>query len=70
MQAISGFLKGVFYFFVGDWIILGGVAFTVALVALIDNLATGDGLGAVGGYIFFIGVALTLVITLWREVRH
>ncbi len=67
MEPILGFLKAVFNFFVGDWIILGGVAFTLILVALIENLNALDGLKPAGGYLLIIGCALSLVATLRRE---
>ena len=69
MQPIINFLKAVFNFFVGDWIILFGVAITLIVVALIENLSNSDGLKTAGGFVFFIGVALTLAVTLRREVR-
>ena len=70
MEAITKFLKGVFYFFVGDWIILGGVALTVLVVALIENLAPFSSIKGAGGYVFLAGVVLTLFITLRRETHH
>jgi hypothetical protein len=68
MEIITKFLKGVFYFFVGDWIILGGVAITLVLVALLENVAALDALKGLGGIVFLVGVALTLFITLRREI--
>jgi hypothetical protein len=69
MTRITGFLKAVFNFFVGDWIILGGVALTLALVALIENVGALNSLKGAGGYILFIGLIITLVVTLRREIR-
>ncbi len=71
MRQISGFLKAVFNFFVGDWIILGGVALTLLVVALIENVSGLDSLKGIAGFIFFLGAALTLTLTLYRETaRH
>jgi hypothetical protein len=70
MVAITHFLKAVFNFFVGDWIILFGVAITLIVVALLENIAALDSLKTAGGYILFIGVALTLAVTLRRETGH
>jgi hypothetical protein len=70
MAAITHFLKAVFNFFVGDWIILFGVAITLVVVALLENIAALDSLKTAGGYILFIGVALTLAVTLRRETGH
>lgn len=69
MQPITNFLKAVFNFFVGDIVILVGVALTLVVVVLIENLGPLNGLKATGGYIFFAGVVLTLFITLRRETH-
>lgn len=65
-----GLLKGIFNFFVGDWIILIGVAITVVVVALIENVAAFNGLKGAGGYILIVGLLLTLITTLRRETQH
>ncbi len=70
MSAVTGFLKAVFNFFVGDWIILIGVAITLLIVAVIENVAALDGIKVAGGYVLFLGVALTLAATLRRETGH
>lgn len=70
MQTISGFFKGVFYFFVGDWIILIGIAITVALVALLETVVLQDNMKSLGGYVFILGVLITLGVTLRRETGH
>ncbi|HEX2911496.1 MAG TPA: hypothetical protein VH186_11870 [Chloroflexia bacterium] len=67
MQTITGVLKAVFNFFVGDWIILSGVALTLLVVAVIESGNAGSGITGAGGYLFVIGVALTLLVTLFRE---
>ena len=69
MQAIAGFLKAVFNFFVGDIVILAGVAATLLVVALIENASFLSGLKSAGGYVFIAGVVLTLFLTLRRETR-
>jgi hypothetical protein len=69
MQTITNFLKGVFYFFVGDWIILFGVALTLLVVALLETLAPLSSLKGVAGYIFFAGIVLTMFVTLRREIH-
>ncbi len=65
-----GLLKGIFNFFVGDWIILIGVAITVVVVALLENVETFSGLKGAGGYILILGLLLTLITTLRRETHH
>jgi hypothetical protein len=69
MSRITGFLKAVFNFFVGDWIILGGVVLTLVLVALIENTSALSSLKGTGGVVLFVGIVLTLVATLRREIR-
>ncbi len=66
MQTVTGVLKGVFNFFVGDWIILGGVIFTVLIVAVLENSGQ---LQQWSGWVLLVGLALTLVATLGRELR-
>lgn len=70
MTAVTRFLKALFYFFVGDWIILIGVAITLIVVALLENLTTADSIKTVGGFLIFVGVAITLAVTLRRETGH
>ena len=70
MNPITRFLKAFFNFFVGDWIILIGVAITFAIVALLENISSLNSLQVAGGYILFIGVAITLAVTLRRETGH
>lgn len=70
MRLVTRFLKGLFNFFVGDWIILTGVAFTLLLVALVENLAGLAGLKDIAGVILVLGVALTLGVTLRRETTR
>ncbi|HEX2916579.1 MAG TPA: hypothetical protein VH186_37815 [Chloroflexia bacterium] len=69
MKPVTRFLKAVFNFFVGDWIILGGVAITLLVVALLENTSASGSLKGTAGYLFIIGIALTLLITLYRETR-
>lgn len=69
MQAITNFLKGVFNFFVGDWIILGGVVTTLLVATLVVKLTASNSATWVGGVIFVAGVALTLFVTLRRETH-
>ena len=70
MEMITNFLKAVFNFFVGDWIILIGVAITIVVVALVENVGALEGLKGLGGVILLLGVALTLALTLRRETVH
>ncbi len=69
MQPIIKFFNGVFYFFVGDWIILIGIGITAILVAVVENLILQENLKSLGGYLFILGVIITLGITLRRETR-
>jgi hypothetical protein len=67
MTVITRFLKGLFYFFVGDWIILTGVIISVVVVTLLANL---NGMSGWSGLILFAGIAFTLALTLHRETSH
>ena len=70
MNIILKGILAVYDFFVGDLVILIGISLTMAVVALIhflDALAPlRDGLGA----ILIVGVLVTLVATLGREVAR
>lgn len=67
MMVITGFLKGLFNFFVGDWIILTGVIISIILVTLLANL---NGMSSWDGLVLFAGIAFTLALTLHRETSH
>ncbi len=69
MQATTNFLKAVFNFFVGDIVILVGVALTLVVVALVESLSFLNSIRETGGYIFIAGIVLTLFITLRRETH-
>jgi hypothetical protein len=70
MNIILKGILAVYDFFVGDLVILIGVSLTMAVVALIHFLDAvallRDGLGA----ILIVGVLVTLVATLGREVAR
>ncbi len=70
LQRLGSFIKGIFNFFVGDWIILAGVVITLAIVVLLENIAGPGWLKAIDGFILFLGVALTLTLALYRETSH
>ena len=59
------FLKAVFNFFVGDWIILIGVAIVLVIAGLLANMTN---LTILSGYIIIVGVIATLAVTLRHEV--
>lgn len=69
MQPVTNFLKAVFNFFVGDWLILGGVALLMAVVALLENVPALEGLRGVGPYLLVVGTVATLFFSLRREIR-
>ncbi len=70
MQAILKFLKAVFNFFVGDWIILIGVAVVFVLVALLLNIEAFSKVREAGGFVLILGLLVTLAVTLRRETHH
>lgn len=70
MTAITNFLKSVFNFFVGDWLILIGmvIAFVVTWLLLISTNT--DAVKTWGGLLIVVGVAVSLAVTLRRETGH
>lgn len=60
-------IKAVYNFIVGDMVILIGIALTVTILALINNVNTLASLKSFSGTILVFGVLSSLVITLSRE---
>ncbi|OJV90082.1 MAG: hypothetical protein BGO39_01540 [Chloroflexi bacterium 54-19] len=69
MRGVIKFLKAVFNFFVGDWLILGGVAVSLLIVALLQNLSALSAISGIGLYLLVAGIILTLFLTLRRETH-
>ena len=66
MNPITRAAKATFNFFVGDWIILFGVAIVLVAAWLLAH-ALPD--APFVGFLFFVGVAAVLAGTLSREIR-
>lgn len=64
------FLKSVFNFFVGDWIILIGMLIAFVLTWLILLATNNDTIKTTAGLVIVLGVAISLVVTLRRETGH
>jgi len=60
-------IKAIYNFIVGDMVILIGIALTVTILALINNISTLAPLKGISGPILVIGVLSSLVATLSRE---
>ena len=60
-------IKAVYNFIVGDMVILIGIALTVTILALINNVNTLASLKSFSGTILVFGVLSSLVVTLSRE---
>ena len=60
-------IKAVYNFIVGDMVILIGIALTVIILALINNVNTLASLKSFSGTILVFGVLSSLVVTLSRE---
>ena len=60
-------IKAVYNFIVGDMVILMGIALTVIILALINNVNTLASLKSFSGTILVFGVLSSLVVTLSRE---
>jgi hypothetical protein len=68
MNIILRVLKEVFNFFCGDWRVFWGVAITTVLVELIERLAVLAYAKSFVGIIFIVGISLSLVVALKREI--
>lgn len=68
MKLITSVLKKIFGFFCGDWIIFWGVAITLIIVKLIEQLGV-TYIGTIAGIIFMIGVSISLVSALKKEAN-
>lgn len=62
-------IKAIYNFLVGDMIILVGVLVVIALLALIDNVASLSSLRVIEGPILIVAVLGVLTATLLREAR-
>lgn len=62
-------IKAIYIFIVGDMIILVGVLVVIALLALIDNVASLSSLRVIAGPILIVAVLGVLTATLLREAR-
>ena len=60
-------IKAIYNFIVGDMVILIGIAVTVTILALINNVSTLAPLKSFSGPLLIIGVLSSLVATLSRE---
>jgi len=60
-------IKAIYNFIVGDMVILIGIALTVTILALINNMSTLAPLKGFSGPFLVIGVLSCLVVTLSRE---
>jgi len=70
MKIILRILKEIFDFFCGDWRVFWGVTVTIVLVELVKHLAVLSYARPVAGVIFIIGVSLSLVFALKREITY
>ena len=70
MNVILKIILAVYNFFVGDLVILIGVTLTMVVLALIHFLGALATLRGGSGAILIVGVLVTLVATLGREVMR
>lgn len=72
MQRITGFILAVYNFFVGDPIILGGIAAAFVVVGLLAHAALGRGESAgtawLLGALLVVGAVASLGFALRREI--
>jgi hypothetical protein len=70
MNLMLKVILAVYNFFVGDLVILLGVILLMVILALIDSLTALVPLRGTSGAILIVGVLVTLVATLSREVMR
>ncbi len=70
MNVILKVILAVYNFFVGDLVILIGVALTMVILALIHFEGALAALRGASGLILIVGVLATLMATLGREVAR
>ncbi len=68
MRQISGFIKTVYNFFVGDPVILTGIAITFVLLAVLVRMLAGSTTPALG-VVLVAGVVGSLALSLYRETQ-
>jgi hypothetical protein len=68
MNIIIRIFKEIFDFFCGDWRVFWGVTVTIVLVESVEHLAALFYARPAVGIIFIIGVSLSLVFALKREI--
>ena len=62
-------IKAIYYFLVGDMIILVGILAVIVILALINNVDALEPLRSITGAILIVAVLSVLVATLTREAR-
>ncbi len=62
-------IKAIYYFLVGDMIILVGILAVIVILALINNVDALEPLRSITGAILITAVLSVLVATLTREAR-
>jgi len=67
MQRVTGFIKAVYNFFVGDPIILSGIVALFIVVGVIVHLAGTS--SVVLGIVLVAGVITSLALALYRETQ-
>ena len=70
MNVILKVILAVYNFFVGDLAILIGTVLTMVILALINSVGSLAALRGGSGLILIVGVLVTLVATLGREVMR
>jgi uncharacterized membrane protein YqjE len=68
MGAIVKFFNKVFDFFCGDWIVFFGMCITILVIEIINKTFSLESLGAISGVLFVLGIAISFIIAIKREV--
>lgn len=68
MKLAKHIFNELFDFFCGDWRIFWGIAITICLVILSSHISPVSHVNWLPGIIFVIGILLSLIIALKREI--
>ncbi len=68
MKAITNAILAVYNFFVGDPVILVGIALTFVIVGVVNHASSSDATHQALGVVLVAGVLISLALSLAREI--
>jgi hypothetical protein len=70
MNGITGFAKGIYYFFVEDGSVAIGALVALLVVAILTHLKAFSNAASVAGPLLFVMISALLVANLLRVAQH